>query len=153
MAAVFASCPCVQARWVFKAPRVPGGASLCPGFGSGGALAHLGLGPYVTARAASFDRPFEMGDPIPVLVADHHRLRRVDGDLHRQPPPPVGHWRLLRGMDDPNRVLVIGEVDRTQVDQVKEFVSSERMQAVFAQVNAMSTKPREIVWLDEVKPG
>ena len=45
---------------------------------------------------------------MPVLVADHH-LNDYDEWIKiysENPPPQIGRWRLLRGIDDPNRVRV-----------------------------------------------
>ncbi len=92
---------------------------------------------------------------MPILVADHH-VNNFDAWLEifsANPPPELGSWRVLRGIDDPNRVRVVGELDASEVDGVKEFIASEKMQAVFKQVNEMSTQPMEIIWLDEVKLG
>ena len=36
---------------------------------------------------------------------------------------------------------------------MKAFIASEKMQAIFTQVNDMSTQPIEFVWMDEVKLG
>ena len=69
------------------------------------------------------------------------------------PPPKVGRWLLVRGIDDPNRVHVVGEVEPSDVGAVKQFITSEKMQAVFKQVNEMSTQPIEFIWMDEVKLG
>ncbi len=90
---------------------------------------------------------------MPVFIADH-RLKDFDewiGLFRSNPPPPVGHWRLTRSTDDPNRVLVIGDVAASDVETVKAFLGSDRMQAVFRQVAAMSTAPIEFLTLEEVK--
>jgi hypothetical protein len=92
---------------------------------------------------------------MPIIIADH-QLRNFDdwfALFTANPPPPVGNWRLLRGADDPNRVYVIGEVAGSEVDQVKAFMDSERMQGVFRQVNDMSDRPIAFIWVDEVAPG
>ena len=60
---------------------------------------------------------------------------------------------MLRGTEDPNRVYVIGEMEASEVDGVKEFFGSDKMQTAFEQVNDMSTAPLEFVWLDDVTPG
>ena len=88
---------------------------------------------------------------MPVLIADHH-LKDFDAWFAlftANPPPQIGSWRLLRGVDDPNRVYVIGEVAASDVDAVNNFFGSELMQPVLAQANEMSTAPIEIIWLDE----
>ena len=84
-----------------------------------------------------------------------HRLKDFDAWFEvfkSNPPPAVGRWRVLRGSDDPNRVHVVGELAASQVDEIKKFLASDKMQAVFDEVNAMSTVPLEFVWLDEVTP-
>ena len=50
---------------------------------------------------------------MPVLVVDSH-VNNFDDWLEvfkANPPPELGSWRVLRGIDDPNRVQVIGELD------------------------------------------
>ncbi len=92
---------------------------------------------------------------MPVLVVDSH-VNNFDDWLEvfkANPPPELGSWRVVRGIDDPNRVQVIGELDASEVDGVREFLASEKMQAVFEQVNETSTQPIEFIWLDEVKLG
>ncbi len=92
---------------------------------------------------------------MPVLVADIH-VDNFDAWLelfHANPPPELGSWRVVRGIDDPSRVQVVGELDASEVDGVREFIASEKMQAVFKQVNEMSTQPMEFIWLDDVKLG
>ncbi len=91
---------------------------------------------------------------IPLLVVIHH-LKDFNEWItlfKADPPPAVGRWRLARGIDDRNRVHVVGEVSAAEVKDVKDFLNSPRMQDVFRRVNAMSTVPIEFVWLDEVKP-
>ena len=91
---------------------------------------------------------------MPLLVVVHH-LKDFNEWITlftANPPPPVGRWRLARGIDDRNRVHVVGEVSAAEVKDVKDFLNSPRMQDVFRRVNAMSTAPLEFVWLDEVKP-
>ena len=91
---------------------------------------------------------------MPVLVAIH-RLKDFDEWLKlfkSNPPPKVGRWRLIRGLEDRNRVHVVAEVQESDVKAVKDFMASEHMQAVFRQVNAMSTAPLEFVWLEELTP-
>jgi hypothetical protein len=88
---------------------------------------------------------------MPVMIIDHH-LKDFDAWFalfSANPPPQIGNWRLLRGVDDPNRVCVIGDVDASDVGAINSFVQSEQMQTVFSQVNEMSTAPLEFVWLDE----
>lgn len=92
---------------------------------------------------------------MPTIVVDHH-LKDFDSwfEIFRaDPPPDVGRWRVARGIDDPNRVHVVGDMDTTEVEAVKEFLSSEHMQTVFARVNEGSTRPIEFIWLDDVSPG
>ena len=91
---------------------------------------------------------------MPVLIADHH-LKDFDAWFalfSANPPPQIGSWRLLRGVDDPNRVYVIGEVDASDVDAVNSFFASDKMQPVLAQANEISAAPIEFVWLDEPPP-
>ena len=92
---------------------------------------------------------------MPTLVVDHH-LKDFDAWFEifmANPPPHVGEWRVARGIDDPNRVHVIGVIDESDVDAVKEHLGSEQMQKVFSQVNDNSNKPIEFVWLEDVSPG
>lgn len=92
---------------------------------------------------------------MPIIVVDHH-LKDFDKWFEifsANPPPDTGRWRLIRGIDDPNRVQVSGEVSASEVEGVKDFMASERMQKVFRQVNEMSTSPLEFVWFDDVTPG
>lgn len=92
---------------------------------------------------------------MPIIAVDHH-LKDFDAWFEifsSNPPPDIGKWRLIRGVDDPNRVRVVGEVAASEVEDVKEFMNSEKMQNVFNQVNEMSTIPLEFVWFDEVAPG
>ena len=91
---------------------------------------------------------------MPVLVVVHH-LKNFDDWLKlfsANPPPKVGRWRLMRGMDDRNRVHVIGEVQASEVKDVKAFVDSPKMREAFSKVNAMSTAPLEFVWLEDAAP-
>ena len=55
----------------------------------------------------------------------------------------------MRGTEDRNRVHVVGEVAASEAPAVKDFLASPHMQGVFQAVNAMSTAPVEVVWLDE----
>jgi hypothetical protein len=89
---------------------------------------------------------------MPIFVAVHHLkdFNEWVALFKANPPPPVGRWRLTRGIDDRNRVHVVGEVAASEVKEVKEFVNSQRMQEVFRRVNAMSTVPVEFIWLEEV---
>lgn len=92
---------------------------------------------------------------MPTVIVDHH-LKDFDSwfaIFKTNPPPELGEWRVARGTDDPNRVHVIGVIDESDVSAVKEHLNSERMQAVFAQVNEASTKPVEFIWLEDVSPG
>ncbi len=87
------------------------------------------------------------------IVAVVHRLKNFDAwftQFKANPPPKVGRWRVLRGADDRNRAHVVGEMAASEVTGVKDFLASPHMQEVFKNVNAMSTAPVEIVWLDEV---
>jgi len=91
---------------------------------------------------------------MPVLLAVH-RLKDFDEWIKlfkANPPPKVGRWRLLRGIDDRNRVHVVAEVTESEVKGVKDFIASKHMQDVFQGVNAMSTAPLEFVWLEELRP-
>jgi hypothetical protein len=84
-----------------------------------------------------------------------HRLKDFDEwtkVFKSNPPPQIGHWRLLRGTEDRNRVHVVAELQESEVKGVRDFLQSERMQNVFRQVNGMSTAPMEFVWLEELKP-
>ena len=48
------------------------------------------------------------------MPADHH-LKDFDAWFKvftDNPPPQVGQWMLVRGIDDPNRVHVVGQVNR-----------------------------------------
>lgn len=90
-----------------------------------------------------------------VLVIDHH-LEDFDAWFEvfsANPPPNIGRWRVARGIDDPNRVHVVGEMDASEVEDVKSFMASEAMQKVFARVNEASTSPLEFTWLEDVTPG
>jgi hypothetical protein len=91
---------------------------------------------------------------MPVALAIH-RLKDFDAWINifkENPPPPVGRWRMLRGIDDRNRVHVVGELAASEVQTVKDFLASERMQDVFKRVNAMSTAPIEFIYLEEPTP-
>jgi hypothetical protein len=91
---------------------------------------------------------------MPLFVVIHHLedFNEWITLFKANPPPPVGSWRLARGIDDRNRVHVVGEVSAAEAKDVKDFLNSPRMQDVFRRVNAMSTAPLEFVWLEEVKP-
>ena len=92
---------------------------------------------------------------MPVLVAVH-RLNDFDQWIQlfgKNPPPSIGSWRVTRGIDDPNRVHVVAEVSDAEVAEVQAFIDSAEMQAVFDEVNAMSSKPIEFIWLEDVTPG
>ena len=92
---------------------------------------------------------------MPMILADHH-LRDFDTWVEifaANPPPSVGRWRLFRGIDDANRVYVIGEIRDSDVKDVQDYFASEKMQKVFKEVNQGSTIPLEFVWLEEVTPG
>jgi hypothetical protein len=92
---------------------------------------------------------------MPIFIADR-RLKNFDdwiGVFKANPPPPVGQWRLTRSADDPNRVVAIGEVAASDVETVKTFLGSDRMQAIFRQVNAMSTAPnRTFLMIEQFSP-
>ena len=91
------------------------------------------------------------GLAMAVVVVIHH-LKNFDEwakQFKANPPPKVGRWRMFRGADDRNRAHVVGEVAASDVKAVKDFLDSPHMQMVFKAVNAMSTAPVEIVWLDE----
>lgn len=88
---------------------------------------------------------------MPVLLAVHH-LKDFDEWLQlfkSNPPPKVGRWRMLRGMDDRNRVHLVAELQSSEVKQVKDFIDLDHMKDVFKRVNAMSTAPLEFIWLEE----
>jgi hypothetical protein len=89
-----------------------------------------------------------------IILVDHH-LKDFASWLDMfaaNPPPAIGRWRVLRGQDDPNRVYVVGEMDDSEVPEVKEYFASERMQEVFRRVNGQSTSPLAFVWLEDVTP-
>ncbi len=91
---------------------------------------------------------------MPMLIADHH-LKDFDEWIKifsANPPPSTGSWRLMRGSEDSNRVYVIGEFTESEAGEVRAFFDSEKMQAVFRQVDAMSDQPIDFIWLDEVSP-
>ena len=88
---------------------------------------------------------------MPTLIATH-QLKHFDDwarNYADNPPPPQGTWRVLRGVDDPNRVYVVGEVDEADLDAVNAWAGSDAMQAVFARVTEISDAPLEIVWTRE----
>ena len=92
---------------------------------------------------------------MPVVSFVHH-LKDFDewfALFSANPPPDIGQWRLMRGIDDRNRVHVIGEMAASEVEGVISFFESDKMKSVLGQANEMSTTPIEMVWLDEVKPG
>ena len=91
---------------------------------------------------------------MPAVVVIH-RLKNFDEWItvfKTNPPPKIGRWRLLRGSEDRNRVHIVGEMAGSDVKGVKEFLDSAHMKDVFRSVNAMSTAPVEIVWLEELTP-
>jgi hypothetical protein len=93
-------------------------------------------------------------DKMPVVVFDHH-LKDFDAWFElfsANPPPKIGRWRLARGIDDPNRVHVVGEMDTSEVEDVKKFFESEKMRAVLGQADEMSTTPIERIWLEDITP-
>lgn len=88
------------------------------------------------------------------LVVDHH-LKDFDSwfdTFKANPPPELGQWSVARGIDDPNRVHVIGVIEESDVDAVKEHLNSEQMQRVFVKVNEGSTAPIEFIWFEDVTP-
>ena len=92
---------------------------------------------------------------MPMLLADHH-LKSFDTWIElfkTNPPPKAGRWRLFRGTDDPNRVYVIGDIGDSDIESVRAYFASDKMQNVFEAVNEESTSPIEFVWLEEVSPG
>jgi len=92
---------------------------------------------------------------MPVMIGDH-QLNDFDewfALFSANPPPAIGTWRLWRGVDDPNRVYVVGEVRDSDVADVNAFFESDRMTAVLGQADAMAARPMEIVWLNDVTPG
>lgn len=91
---------------------------------------------------------------MPVVVFDH-RLKNFDEWIalfSANPPPAIGRWRLARGIDDPNRVHVVGEMDPSEDDEVKSFFASDKMRAVLSQADDLSTTPIETIWLDDITP-
>ena len=58
---------------------------------------------------------------------------------------PTHHHKSVGG-------ACFAELQASEVNGVKEFMASERMQNVFRQVNAMSTTPLEFIWLEELTP-
>ena len=91
---------------------------------------------------------------MPVVVFDHH-LKDFDQWFElfsANPPPAIGRWRLARGIADRNRVHVVGEMEASDVDGVKDFFASEKMRAVLSKADEMSTTPIETIWLDDVTP-
>ena len=89
---------------------------------------------------------------MPVLVVDH-RLKDFDEWFKlfkSNPPPKVGHWRVLRGSEDHNRAFVVAELTASEVKEAKDLIQSNHMQDVFKQVSDMSTAPMEFIWLEEV---
>jgi hypothetical protein len=90
---------------------------------------------------------------MPTFMAIHH-LKDFDAWLElfkTNPPPKVGRWRLTRGQDDRNCAIVIGEVNASQVDEVKAYLTSKRMQEVFRRADEMSTRPVDFVLLEDVE--
>jgi hypothetical protein len=90
---------------------------------------------------------------MPVFVVADHRLKNFDEwiEIFRSnPPPQTSRWRLARGIDDPNRVQVVVELEPSEVTDFKAFLEWERMQEVFRRVNAMSTAPVEFIWFERV---
>jgi len=91
---------------------------------------------------------------MPVVVFDH-RLKDFDAWFElftANPPPPIGRWRLARGLDDPNRVHVVGVMEESEVDAVKDFFASDKMRAALGQADELSATPIETIWLEEVSP-
>ena len=91
---------------------------------------------------------------MPLLVAVH-QLKDFDAWFEifsNNPPPKIGRWRVARGIDEPNRVHVVAELEPSEVDEVKRFIASDEMQGVFSKVNEMSASPIEFIWLDEITP-
>ena len=89
---------------------------------------------------------------MPVVVAVH-RLKNFDEWFKlfkSNPPPKVGRWRVMRGIEDRNRVHVVAELTASEAKDVKEFIQSKHMQDVFKQVNDISTAPIEFIWLEEI---
>lgn len=91
---------------------------------------------------------------MPVVVFDH-RLKDFDAWFtlfSANPPPKIGRWRLARGIEDRNRVHVVGEMDDSEVAGVKEFFASDKMLKVLGQADEMSTTPIETTWLEDITP-
>ena len=92
---------------------------------------------------------------MPIVVIDH-KLKDFDAwfaIFSANPPPKIGTWRMVRGIEDPNRVHVVGQMETSEVDAVKDFFASEKMAAILSQGNEMSTTPMEWIWFNEMKPG
>lgn len=90
---------------------------------------------------------------MPIVVIDH-KLKDFDAWFKlfsSNPPPNIGKWRMVRGIDDPNRVHVVGEMDVSEVDAVKEFFASENMTSRLKEAGQLSTAPLEWNWFEEVK--
>lgn len=86
------------------------------------------------------------------FVASHH-LKDFNEWIKvfsANPPPQYGRWRLTRGIDDPNRVLVIGELEASEVTTLKDDLNSAGWQDVFRRVNSMSTVPVEFIWVEDL---
>ena len=92
---------------------------------------------------------------MPILVSDHH-LEDFDPWFEifkANPPPEFGRWRVIRGIDDPNRVQVVLEVNAPDVEKVKSFFASEQMRNVIARANEMCTQPIEFHWFEDITPA
>ena len=92
---------------------------------------------------------------MPIVVFDH-QLKEFDewvALFGANPPPDIGNWRMARGIDDPNRVHVVGEMAASEVDAVKAFFETDKMKEILGKADGLSTRPIEITWLEEVKPG
>jgi hypothetical protein len=47
---------------------------------------------------------------------------------------------------------VVGEMDASEVEDVKKFFESEKMRTVLGQADEMSTTPIERIWLEDITP-
>ncbi|MBT4938564.1 MAG: hypothetical protein HN731_17190 [Rhodospirillaceae bacterium] len=89
---------------------------------------------------------------MPILFTDHHLTDFGEWIqiFKSNPPPTVGNWHINRGVDDPNRVQLVAELDAVDVPEVEAFLNSDKMKTIFEQVNKISTQPIEFVWLENV---
>lgn len=90
---------------------------------------------------------------MPTLVHDHH-LKNFDEWIKlfkaNRPAAPIGRWRVLRGVDDPNRVFVVVDAEAAEVAKVNDYFRTDRMKEVIRQVNEMSTVPLATAWFENL---